>query len=880
MTTQSWFRRIAAVFRKSRVEADLNAEIEAHLALATDEYLQQGMSPDEARLAARRSFGAAEAVKDTLRDRRSILVVDSVLRDVRLAFRVMSRSRSYTALASLMLALGIAAVTTVSAFVHEILIRPLPFRDPQELSLIWTSIPSQNIEQDGSAYLTIQDWKQRNRSFVDMALVSRAENDTLFGTGEPERIRSARVSANLFPLLGVLPLIGRAFSQSEEDRREPVAVLSYAFWKSRFGGSPQALGQRIHTADGQLQVIGVMPPEFRFPSKEIQFWEPHTLPSYWPGLKYYRGSDVYKVVTRLRPGITWRDAEASMNVLARQIAAEHADVPRGLGVRVVPLHEQLTGKIMPIALPLLFAAVAGLLLISCANVAGLLLARGLSREREFAIRTAIGAGRMRLIQQLLIESLVLALLAGFIGVAAGGAAIRLVQAALPLDLPHVGPIGMSVTVAAFSFGLSLATLVLCGILPALRLSATSPAGALKGAQTASRMVQGSLRRVLVVGELAVATALVVGTGLFVRSFLNVQQTDPGFAADRVLIARVTLPESYSNARGAAFYGEAMERLRALPGVVAAGAIHQLFFEYNPDEVISIEGRPPAGPGEPRPQLIGDAVTGDYFQSMGVPLLRGRLFSSRDTAEMPAVAVINETMSRTFFASEDAVGKRFTFGTPGPKSRWITIVGIVGDMHRQGLEAPAIPQMFGTRDQFPNNAMDVVIRTGLDPNHLKSAVHSTLRELDKTAVISPVTIVRDQLSRFDSWRRFQTWLLTTFAAVALTLAAMGIYGLLQQILAQRRKEIGIRMALGARAGQVQGMILRQALTLVGTGLLIGIGAALVGTRALRTLLFGVTDHDPATIACTVILLLASAAAAGWFPSRRASRMDPVATLRED
>jgi putative ABC transport system permease protein len=862
------------------VEADLNAEIEAHLALATEEYLQQGMSAEEAWLAARRSFGPTEAVKDTLRDGRGVLVVDSLLRDIRLAVRLLRRSRSYAALASFTLALGIAAVTTVSAFLHEILIRPLPFWNPQELVMIWTSIPGQNIEQDGSAYLTVEDWKQRNRSFAGMALVSRVENDILFGTDEPEQIKSARVSANLFSLLGVSPLIGRTFSQWEEDRREPVAVLSYAFWKSRFDGSPQALGQRIRTADGLLQVIGVMPPEFRFPSKEIQFWEPHTLPSYWPDVKYYRGSDVYKVVARLRPGVTWQYAEPSMNVLAQQIAAEHAEMPRGLGVRVIPLHEQLTGRTMPVALRLLFAAVAGLLLIACANVAGLMLARGLSREREFAIRMAIGAGRMRLIQQLLIESLVLALFAGLLGVASGSAAIRLVQASLPLDLPHVGPIGMSGTVAVFSAGLSLATLVLCGIIPALQLSTTSPAGAFRGAPAASRFARSAMRQTLVVAELAVATALVAGTGLLVRSFLNVQQTDPGFETGRVLAARVTLPDSYSRARGAEYYREAMERLRALPGVVAAGAIHELFFEYNPDTVIAIEGRPPARADQPVPQLIGDAVTGDYFQAMGVPLLRGRLLSSRDTAEAPGVSLINETMARTFFPNEDPIGKRFTFGTPGPKSSWITIVGIVGDMHRQGLEAPSIPQMFGPRDQFPNNRMDVVIRTDRDPNHLKSALRITLRELDKSALVSPPTIVRDQLSQFDSWRRFQTWLLTTFAAVALTLAAMGIYGLLQQILAQRRKEIGIRMALGARAGQVQRMVLRQALTLVGAGLMIGIGVALAGTRALRALLFGVTEHDPVTIACTTILLLTSAAAAAWFPSKRASRMDPVATLRED
>ncbi|MGH9627716.1 MAG: ABC transporter permease, partial [Bryobacteraceae bacterium] len=579
----------------------------------------------------------------------------------------------------------IAAVTTVSAFVHESLIRPLPFRNTQELVMLWTSIPSQKIEQDGSAYPTIQDWRKRNLSFIDLALVSRAEAGTLFDAGEPEQIRIARVSANLFPLLGVTPLLGRTFSPLEEEQREPLAVLSYAFWQSRFNGSPQAIGQTIRTGDGRLQVIGVMAPDFRFPSKDIQIWEPHTLPPYWPQLKYNRGSDIYKVVGRLRPHVTWRDAEASMNVLARQIADEQAAIPRGLGVKAIPLFEQLTGRTIPLALSLLFAAVVGILLIACANVAGLLLARGLAREREFAIRTTIGAGRMRLIQQLLIESLVLALISGVMGIAAGGVAIRLLQANLPLDVPHISTIGMSVSVAVFSFGLSLLTVVVCGILPALRLSAVSPGGALKGAAAARRLSHSAMRRTLVVSELAVATALVIGTGLLVRSFINVQQTDPGFETDRVLAVRVTLPESYNDVRQAAYFKEAMERLRALPGVTAAGAIHELFFEYNPDTVIAIEGRPPSRPDEPAPQLIGDAVTGDYFQVMGVPLLQGRLLSSRDTADAPPVAVINETMARTFFPGDRAVGKRFTFGAPGPKSRWITIVGVVGDMHRQGLE---------------------------------------------------------------------------------------------------------------------------------------------------------------------------------------------------
>jgi predicted permease len=568
-----------------------------------------------------------------------------------------------------------------------------------------------------------------------------------------------------------------------------------------------------------------------------------------------------------------------MNVLARQIANEHDEVPRGLGVSVVPLFEQLTGHTVPLALVFLFAAVLGLLLIACANVAGLLLARGLAREREFAIRAAIGAGRFRLIQQLLIESLVLALLAGVLGITAGSLFIRFIQATLPLDIPHISAIQLSTPVAIFSVVLSLITVVLCGILPALRLSAISPGGALKG-PAGSRFTQSTVRRVLVTGELAVATALVIGTGLFVRSFLNVQQTDAGFEMDRVLAIRIALPASYNNDRGAAYFAEAIERLAALPGVSATGAIHQLFFEYNPDTVIAVEGRPPARPDEAAPQLIGDAVTGDFFRTMNVPLVRGRMLSNHDTATAPAVAVINETMMRTFFPGEDPIGKRFTFGTPGPQSRWITIVGVVGDMHRQGLETAAISQMFGTRDQFPNNQMDVVIRTSVAPSQIMATVHDTLRALDKTALISPAVMVRDQLSHFDSWRRFQTWLLTAFAIVALLLGAMGIYGVLQQMLAQRRKEIGIRMALGARPGQVQRMILRQALTLVAGGLTIGVAAAMLGSRMLRSLLFGVSEHDPITIGLTLLLLSISAAAAGWFPAKRASQMDPVTTLRED
>lgn len=879
MTISAWIRRLGGLVFRRRMEADLHTEIETHLALATDEYMREGMSQEEARKAARRSFGAEETIRDTIRDGRSVAVVDSVLRDVHLALRALIRDPKYTFFTTVTLATGIAAVTTVSAFVHEILLRPLPFSGAEELTMIWTAIPSQKIDRDGSAYPTIQEWKQRNQCFSDLALVSRAENATLTEGSSPEPIRIGRVSANLFSLLGMEPMLGRVFSQIEEDRRERVAVLSYSFWKSHFAGSTHVQGQTIRTEEGPLQVVGVMPPEFRFPSKEIRFWVPHTLPSYWPRVKISRASDLYKVVGRLLPGARWSDAEAQMNGLARQLSKEHADIPEGTEVRVVPLAEQLTGTTIPVALWLLAGAVFGVLLIACANVAALLLARGLTRRKEFAIRTAIGAGRLRLIQQLLIESLVIALLSAVLGVAAGYLMIRFVQFFLPLDVPHIAQFELSLPVALFSFLFALSTVVMSGVVPALRLSETAPGVSLRSAATAG--VSGSrMRRALIAGQLAIATSLLAGTGLLLRSFANVQETSAGFETSHVLAVRVSLPASYDTDRGAFYFAQAMERLSALPGVLRVGGIHELFFEYNPDTVIVIEGRPPARPEEPIPQLIGDAVIGDYFQTMGVPLLEGRLLDRRDIASAPTVSMINQTMARTFFPGESAVGKRFTFGAGGPQSKWITIVGVVGDMHRRGLEVPVIPQIFGTRDQFPNNRMDLVIRTDLQPIHLKSAVHNTLRELDRTAVVSPPAVVADQLSAFNAWRRFQTGLLTAFAVVALAMAAMGIYGLLQQMVEQRRKEIGIRIALGARAGEVQMLILRQALRLVVAGMALGIVIVFAEARLLRSLLFGVSEGDPATIAGTVAVLLISGAAAAWLPSRKAAGMNPIAALRED
>lgn len=881
MILRSWTSRIAGLFRRRRFEDEMTREFRAHLEMAIEDYLSQGMSPQQARLEAIRAFGRPEIIKDELRDTSRVPALDSVRRDLRLAVRSLLRNPAFFLLSGAMLALGIGSVTTVSAFFDAIVLQPLPFPRASELVMLWTTIPGQKIEEDGSSYLNISDWKRLNRSFQDLALVSRAETATLLDPPEPRQVRVARVSSNLFDLLGAKPLLGRTFTQAEEDHRDHLAVISYSFWHSRFGGSPHVIGKTIPAENGVSAIIGVMPPEFRFPSKDTEFWEPHTVMPYWPRVSHQRGSDLYKVVGRLKPGVTPAEAQVDMSELSQRLAVVEPGMPRGLGVKIVPLVEQLTGRYLPLALRLLFAAVGGILLIACANVAGMLLIRGGAREREFAIRTAIGAGRGRLIQSLLLEGLVLALAGGAVGVAAGSVAIRLIEGSLPLELPHLGPVELKIPVVAFSLILSVLTVLGCGLFPALRLTVVPPGIALKGSG-GSVSSRGRLRGVFVVGELAVATVLVAGTILLVRSFLNVQAVQPGFETERVVAIRVTLPSSYDAVRSGRYFAEALQRLQSLPGVVSAGAIHELFFEYNPDTVITVEGKAPPQPGEPTPQLIGDAVFGDCFRTLGVPLLRGRHLSDRDRADAPTVTVINEAMAEAFFPAEDPIGRRFTFGTPAPgeKTNWITVVGVVGNMHRQGLETAAIPQMFGWRDQFPNNRMDIVVRTSLPPGAIGPSIREELRRTGAGAVLGPVTTVRDQLLKFEAWRKFQTWLLMAMAAIALVLASMGTYGLLQQYVTQRKREIGIRMALGAGAGEVQGIILRQAMSFVAAGLLLGMGLAAAAGHAMRSLLFGVSEQDPATAGLAVLALFAAAAAAAYFPARRASRIEPAITLRQD
>jgi len=849
------------------MERELAAEIETHLELAAEEHVRRGMSREDAIREARRSFGAVEPMKDEYRDLRGVRILENLFRDLRLAVRMHLRQPATPAIAILTLAGAIGAMTAISAYYRAAVLEPLPFRAPEELAMIWSAFPYQNIEEDGTSYLLFERWRCAP-GFAEMALVSRAEGATLQGREEPEAIRVGRVSANLFPLLGVRPVLGRTFTEAEEAERVRVVVLSYGFWVARFGGSASAIGRDVVFADGRATVIGVMPENFRFPSKEIQMWEPHTVMPYWPRLKGSIGSDLYKVVARLRG--TQEDGARALEQATATFRQERPDLPEGLAARVVPLGRQMTGPSIPLALGLLFAAVTGILIIASTNVAGLLFAKGVGRQKEFAIRASIGGSRARMVQQLLCESLVLAVAAGGLGLMLGSGLLRWIEAALPLDLPHVGRVPLDVPVAAFSVALTLLVALGCGLPPALRLAGIRPQAAMRGP-----MGRWRGRGVLVGVEIAVATVLLVGTVLLLRSFQHVAERDPGFATADVLSVRVSLPASYDPGRTSAFYREAVAALGTLPGAVSAGAIHQLFFDYNPDTTITVEGQPPL---RPAPQLIGDAVMGDAFGALGVPLSQGRWLSERDDAKAPRMSVINETMARQFFPGVDPVGKRFSFQDP-PKD-WVTVAGVVGDMRRQGLEAPVIAQMFGTHAQFPNARMELVVRVQGDAEAMRGAVRQRLREVDGAAILGPVTTVREGVTRFHLWRRFQSVLLAVFAAAALGLSMLGVFGLLQQMVGERKREIGIRMALGARPAEMRSLVVREALRLAGAGLACGLVLSWGASGAIRSLLVGVGAHDPGAIGIATAALLSAALAGGYWPALGAARVDPCTAIREE
>jgi predicted permease len=855
-------------WRKKRSLNDFDDEIKSHLAMEADQLRESAARQADSEGQARRAFGNTASFKEVFYERSRWMPWDRFSTDMRHALRLCSRRKAFSAVVILTLAVGIGATLAIFGVVNAVLLRPLPYKEPGSLAVLWSEDSVHGLHEGRVSLLNFADWKSRSHTFADMTVY--IGQTFLLGSadGTRERMRSGRVAANFFPLLGVEPVLGRVFSPQEESRGESVAVLSNRLWQRQFGGSASALGADLIMDGRKSRIIGVMPETFQYPFADTQVWEPMTAHPYWAARDRAspRSASNWYALGRLRKGSGSGDAQTEMSAIGRQLAAKYPENKIQPEIRVVPLDVQTSGR-MRLPLTVLFCSVALMLLIACLNVANLLLASGSAREREFSMRRALGASRTRIAAQLLMESLVLSAIGSALGLAVASATLKALTALGPHDIPRLADAHIDGPVLLFTLGLALFAALFSGLWPAMRNGAT-PAGSRVWTSVSNTRV----RNVLVICEFAIALVLMAGAGLMVRSFLRLQSVDPGFRPENLLSMRIDLHVGRTSAQEVAYFKEAIHRVNTLPGVQSAAAISG-FLQSDPEDAIAIEGRLPQQPGP-----CDDLIAGSFFQTAGIPLLKGRYFSDLDRRDSLPVAIVNDAMARSYWPNEDAMGKRFRFSSRR-SSPWLTVVGVTGDMRRQAIEKQALPQVFRPNAQESEDMLEIIVRTTGDAKLMAGTVRREIESIDKTVAKFDVTTVEQQLGEQTAERRFQTSLVSLFSVIALSLAAIGIYGLMHYFVAQRAHEIGVRMALGASQSSVLGLVVRQGMFLAAAGIATGILLALGFTQLLSRLLFGVTPTDPVTLAAAPAILLAVAALACWLPARRAARIDPMLALRQ-
>ncbi len=870
--------RLLGLFKRKRLERELDAEVRFHLEMQVDDNVRAGMKPEEARYAALRSFGGIDPVKEAYREGRAFSVVETTAQDVRYALRTLRGSPGFTITALAVLGLAIGINTAMFSVLNAVLLRPLPYRSPEQLVMLWSQDPGKDM-RGTTGYWNVEQWRRQNNSFVDLAFFDGV-SATLTTADRAEKISAIRSSASLFEVLGVQPLHGRIFTAEEAEQRQRLALISHRFWQSHFGGSFDAIGTNVHVDGAPSQIIGILPADFRF--SDVDVWEPHTMyPEWEASLRNLRGVGFWAVLGRLRPNVTVEQAQAEMNAIAGRLDEQMPPGQRNRAIAVVPLSLHVVGARPRLALRMLAGAVFLVLLIAATNVASLSLARSASREREMAIRAALGASRTRIIRQLLAESLALSVTAGFLGLLVAYACIRVILAAKPGNLPGLNEVSLDSYVLGCALALCLLTGILVGLTPALTavrrdLKPSSQEG---GKGVAGGAATLHTRRVLVLGEFSLAIILLAGAGLLVRSLLSVQNVDLGFRPERVLSVSLAPRASTTPAQRNSFYRSVIEQVESVPGVESAGVTSELFLSGSGTRIVTVEGDTQRT-SERRP-LRSDELSEGLFKTVRTPLLKGRFFEPADgSPDSPLAAIVNETMARNLWPGGDPVGKRFKFGPQNSNLPWFTVVGVVGDMRRQGLEKEPISQMFEPLAQNPPGRAILLVRTSMaDPLSIAGAVQEAVRRVEKYAPVYATTTLESQLDASLAERRFQTTLLVGFSVAAFVIAAIGIYGLIQYSVVTRTREIGIRIALGAQSGQIVRMIMGEGLKLSLAGMALGLlGAVWIG-RAGSSLLFGVTATDPLTFVTVSLLLTAVAAAACYFPARRAMKLEPTAALRQ-
>ncbi|HEX6107188.1 MAG TPA: ABC transporter permease [Gemmatimonadales bacterium] len=818
--------------------------------------------------------------------------MDTLWMDLRYALRSLARSPGFAAVAALTLALGIGANTAIFSVVHSVLLRPLAYHEPERLVSIRGSYTGRGTTDMPSSMPEYQDYRREIAALEDVAAVWPI-NINLTGLGDPQRIQAAVVSDNYFKLLGVAPALGRDFTPDDDAGRIGyVAVISHELWRQRFGGDPGVLGKSVRLDDDPITIVGVMPPGFRHVlesgASPMELWAPIAMDNPDPQFMNVRTARVFDLIGRLRPGQSVEQARAEAGLLAGRLAGRYPDIyvpTLGWEPTIEPLAEQVVGDVRP-ALLVLLGAVGFVLLIGCANVANLLLARATSRQREIALRTALGGSRRRLIRQLLTESLLLAVVGGALGLLLASWGTTVLGRVAALYLPRAGEIALSLPVLAFTAALILVTGIGFGLVPALHVSRPDLQGVLKeSTRSASAGASRTrMRTVLVVSEVAVALMLLTGAGLLLRSFQRLMAVEHGFEPEGLLTLQVWLPVPNDNAKGryfsheqrVGFYERALAAVETVPGVRGAALVSRLPLRGQADVRFRIEGRPTTD-DVPPPAAEFRMVTPNYFETMGIPILRGEGLPARADRSSPGAVLINRTLAEKYWPGEDPIGRRVGFGRDGP---WATVTGIVGDVRQTRLDQPPREELYVSYRVNVGQEMSMVVRTSGDPERLASPVTAAIRTVDPEQPVFGVMSMERLIANASAERRVSMMLLLIFAAIALLLSALGIYGVMAYTTSQRRHEIGIRMALGARGADVLRLVVGQGMRLVAMGLALGLVGAWLLSRTLASQLYGITAQDPLTYAGVAALLGAVALTASWLPARRATRVDPMLSLRSE
>ena len=804
-----------------------------------------------------------------------------MLKDIRYGIRSLLKRPGLTAVALITLALGIGVNTAIFSAVDSVLLRPLPFKDPERVMAVWEHTPHLGIARNEFAPANYFDLRNQNQVFEGVGAFGDLSIN-LTGAGEPEQLDGQLVTANVFTLLGVPAAIGRTFAADEDQLgREHVAVLSDALWKRRFNRDPGIINRSITLNGESFTIVGVMPAGFFFPVRETELWVPWAME---PGQAEGRGDHYFRLVARLKPGVTREQANVEAESIAARLAAEYPRTNEGLGFLVNSFHLDYVGDLRrPILI--LFVAVGLVLLIACANVANLLLAQATTRRREIAIRMALGARRWAIARQLLTESLLLAVAGGLLGVLAAIWGVEALSKLLPESLSKLQAISVDARVFLFTGGVTLLTAIAFGVVPALHAARANPGDALAetGRDLAGGLSGRYLRRVLVIAEVALAVVLLAGAGLLIRSFNRLRQVDLGFKPDNLLTMRMVLPlPKYQKPETRrAFYDELLRRINEIPGVESTGINTRLPLSTSGMKFsFSVEGR--TMPSDSNlPFAVYRVVNPDYFNAMGIPVQRGRVFDTRDNPDSAPALIVNRRLAEQFWPGEDPTGKRLKIGPPDSPNPWATVIGVVGDVRQTGLYGEQLAELYAPYAQERRSWMsprDLVVRTRGDAASLAGAVREAVWAVDKDQPISNIRTMDQVLAAAISRERFQMLLLSLFATLALVLACVGLYGVISYAVAQRTHEIGIRMALGARPGDVLRLVIRQGMVLTIAGLVLGTAGGLAVTRVMTDLLFGVTATDTVTFISVGVLLLVVAFLACYVPARRATKVDPLIALR--